>query len=155
MSDWPVIKCDGTAFCPAITHIHGCYSEKWNGCRDWPQPKPPPYPADDEGTSLPVVSLLEQRRDAHPSGQVYRDQWPIPDSDPPWCLTCDEPWPCPDRVALDAAVRLVQEAAEYLEAIRHRNAGIDGSIDDSPFDVHDAVAALALLVANPEPQETT
>lgn len=36
---------------------------------------------------------------------------------------------------------------EYLEAIRDRNAGVEGSIDDSPFDHADAVAALAILDA--------
>lgn len=61
-------------------------------------------------TVVSMRALAEATRDIaeriqarHAGERLYRDIWPIPDSHPLECIFgCDDPWPCPDRVAADA-----------------------------------------------------
>jgi hypothetical protein len=88
---------------------------------DWPQPKPPPYPADDEGTVLPpgwkrddpppaVVS--RQALDAATAARdSYRQRW----------LDAEE--------GLGGAVKALQARVEALEARLDRNAGLPTGVE--------------------------
>lgn len=93
-----------------------------------------------------LIPLIEQRRDAH--REHYFDEHGFAAE----CEVCAEPWPCPDRIAAEAALACIAELQAHLEAILNRNHGhnYDPSMTG---DWEDAQAAL-VLIAPPTGKET-
>lgn len=101
-----------------------------------------------------VLDTLTKRRDAHHPDSAWQV---LTGCDV--CLACKLYWPCPDAVALDAAIASLNKTIQHLEAIRDRETsnwnftserGVSKCpcYEDSRANIWDAVAALALLAPN-------